>query len=142
MSTRKLLWAGALLRTGDHRLPKKVMLGELENAGKSEPGGKEKEWTDCVANDLWLFGVTGDWGTAALDPRAWCNTVHEGGCRYMAAWVKEEENASSQRQKKREAEKADKVEAAPGVTVASLRRFRAALIGPTQELPKRRRLCR
>ena len=60
----------------------------------------------------------------------------------MAAWVKEEENASSHRQKMREAEEADKVEVAPGVTVASLRRFRAALIGPTQGLIKRRRLCR
>ena len=50
--------------------------------------------------------------------------------------------ASDQRQKKRDAEEADKVEVAPGVTVASLRRFRTALIGPTQGLPKRRRLCR
>ena len=64
------------------------------------------------------------------------------GCRFMAAWVREEENASNQRQKKREAEEANKVEVAPGVTVASLRRFRTALIGPTQGLPKRRRLCR
>ena len=62
----------------------------------------------------------------------------------MAAWVREEENASNQQQKKkREAEEADKVEVAPGVTtVASLRRFRTALIGPTQGLHKRRRLCR
>ena len=59
----------------------------------------------------------------------------------MAAWVREEENASNQRQK-REAEEANKVEVAPGVTVASLRRFRTAFIGPTQGLPKRRRLCR
>ena len=49
----------------------------------------------------------------------------------MAAWVREEENASNQRQKKREVEEADKVEVAPRVTVASLRRFRTALIGPT-----------
>ena len=55
----------------------------------------------------------------------------------MAAWVKEGENASDQRQKKREAEEADQVEVAPGVTVASLRRFRAALIGPTQGLVKK-----
>ena len=55
--------------------------------------------------------------------------------------MKEEEKASEHRQRKRKAE-ADKVEVAPGVTVASLRRFRAALIGPTQGLPKRRRLCR
>ena len=43
---------------------------------------------------------------------------------------------------KREAEEADKVEVAPVVTVASLRRFRAALIGRTQGLTKRRLLCR
>ena len=60
----------------------------------------------------------------------------------MATWVKEEENVSKPRQRKREAEEADKVKVAPGVTVARLRRFRAALIGPIQGLPKRRRLCR
>ena len=76
-----------------------------------------------MADDLRLFGVTGDWRTAALDPGAWYNKVHEGGCRFMAAWVREEGNASNQRQEKREAEEADKVEVAPGVNVASLRRF-------------------
>ena len=95
-----------------------------------------------MAEDLRLFGITGDWSTAALDPGVWYSTVREGGCRFMAAWAKEEENASNKRQKKREAEEADKVEVAPGVTVASLRRFRAALIGPTEGFPKRRRLCR
>ena len=95
-----------------------------------------------MADYLRLFGVTGDWRTAALDPGTWYNTVLEGGCRFVAAWVREEENASNQRQKKREAEEADKVEVAPGVTVASLRRFRTALIGPTQGLSKRRRSYR
>ena len=28
---------------GDHRLSKRVMSGELENAGKRRPRGKEKE---------------------------------------------------------------------------------------------------
>ena len=59
----------------------------------------------------------------------------------MAACVKEEGNASKHRQRKREAEDADKVEVEPEVTVASLRRFRAALIEPTQGLTKRRQLC-
>ena len=36
----------------------------------------------------------------------------------------------------------DRVEVVPGVTVESFRRFRAALIGPIQGLPKRRRLRR
>ena len=53
---------------GDHRLPKRVISGELENAGKCGPEGKEKEWTDCVAEDRQLFGITGDWSTAVLDP--------------------------------------------------------------------------
>ena len=117
-----------------HRLPKRVTSGELENAGKRGPGGKEKDWMDCVVDDLRLFGITGDWSTAALDPGVWYSVVHERGCRFMAAWVKEEQNASDQRQKKREAEEADKVKVAPGVTVASLRRFRSALIEPTQGL--------
>ena len=125
------------------------MSEELENARKRGPGGNEKERTDCVAEDLrlYIFGITGNWKTAAaLDPGAWYSTVLDGGYRFMVAWVKEEEKASKHhhRQKKREeeAEEADKViEIAPGVTVASLRRFRAALIGPTQGLPKRRQLC-
>ena len=87
---------------GDHRLSKRVMSGELENARKRGPGRKEKEWTDCVAEDLRLFGTTGDWSTAALDPGVWYSTVYEGGCRFMAAWVKEEGNASKNCPKKRE----------------------------------------
>ena len=89
-----------------------------------------------MAEDLRrLFGITGYWNTAALGPGAWYSTVRERGCRFMAAWVKEEEKASNQRQRKREAEEADKVEVAPGVTVASFRRFRVALIGSTHGLP-------
>ena len=69
----------------DHRLPKRVMSGELENAGKRGPGGKEKEWTDTVADDLRLFGITGDWSTSTLDPGVWYSAVHKGGYRFMGA---------------------------------------------------------
>ena len=62
-----------------------------------------------MAEDRRLFGITGDWSTAALDPGVWYGTVHEGGSRFMAAWVKEDEKASKHRQRKREAEEADKV---------------------------------
>ena len=68
MRTRRLLWAGALLHMGDHRLSKRIMSGELENPGKRGPGGKEKEWTDCVGDDLRLLSITGDWSSAALNP--------------------------------------------------------------------------
>ena len=53
----------------------------------------------------------------------------------MAACVKEKKNASKHRQRKRKSEEADKVEVAPRMTVASLRRFRAALIGSTPITP-------
>ena len=44
---------------GDHRLPKRVVSRELENAGQRGSGGK-KDWTDCVAEDCRVFGLTGD----------------------------------------------------------------------------------
>ena len=53
------------------------------------------------------------------------------------------ENVSGNRQRMREgAEKEDKVEVAPGLTVGSLIRFRVALIGPAQGLVRKNRLRR
>ena len=57
---------GGLLRLG--LSPRRITLGKLENAGQRQPGEKEKEWTDCVAEAHRVFGITGDWSTAALDP--------------------------------------------------------------------------
>ena len=61
---------------GDRRLPKRVTSGELENAGKHGPEGKEKWRTDCVAEDRRMFGITGDWSTAVLDPGVWYTAQH------------------------------------------------------------------
>ena len=90
-----------------------------------------------MAGDLQIFGITGD-SNAALDPGAWYCTVREGGYRSM---VTKEMKASEHLQRKREAKDPDKVEVAPGLTVASLRRFRVALIGQTRGLSKRRQPC-
>ena len=57
----------------------------------------------------------------------------------MAARVGEEEKASENQQKEREA---DNGEVAPVVIVESLRRFRVVLIGLIQQLPKWPRLRR
>ena len=84
-----------------------------------------------------MFGITGNWSTAALDPRVWCSTLCKEGCRFMVAWVRGGEKASENRQRNK---KADKVP--PGVTVGSLRHFRIALIGLAQGFKKRRRLRR
>ena len=48
-----------------------------------------------------MFGITGDWSTAVLDLGVCYSIVYEGGCRFMAGWVKKEEKASENRQRKR-----------------------------------------
>ena len=53
----------------------------------------------------------------------------------MTAWVREAK-------RKGDVEEADKIELASSVTVGSLRRFRTALIGSAQGLPKRHQLHR
>ena len=80
---------------------------------------------------LRIFGYLASRGTGTL-PHLTLGpgiTQYVEGCRFLAAWVKGEEKASEHRQRKREAEEADNVVVAPGGAVASLRRFRAALIG-------------
>ena len=101
LRTRSLLWSGTLLRMSYHRLYRSVMSRELENAGKHGPGGKNKEWADRVAEDRRMFGITGGWSTAALDPVFCYSTVCKGGCRCLAAWVREEEKASENRRRKK-----------------------------------------
>ena len=93
-----------------------------------------------MAEDVRAFGIDGDWKVAALKRGAWDDTVIEGGRRFMAGWREEEESAAITRQRKREAEEADKVVVASGVTVGQLRRFRAALVGPSLAPLKRRRI--
>ena len=103
LRTRRLLWAGTLLRMSGGRLPKRIVFGNLEGAVRRGRGGKEKEWTDCVQSDIRAFGIAGDWKATALNAEVWVETVTEGGRRFMAAWRKEEVDASRHRQEKREA---------------------------------------
>ena len=88
LRTRRLLWAGTLLRMSGGRLPKRVVFGNLEGAVRRGRGGKEKEWTDCFQSDIRAFGVVGDWKATALKAEVWVETATEGGRRFMAAWRK------------------------------------------------------
>ena len=60
---------------GNLRLPKIIMSEELDKTGKHGPEGKENNWTDCLAKDCRLFGITGGWSAFALDPGAWYNAL-------------------------------------------------------------------
>ena len=103
LRTRRLLWAGTLLRISGGRLPKRIVFRNLEGAVRRGRGGKEKEWTDCVQSDIRAFGTAGDWKATALKAEVWVETVTEGGRRFMATWRKEEVGAARHRQEKREA---------------------------------------
>ena len=93
------------------RLPKRIVFGNLEGAVRRGRGGKEKEWTDCVQSDIRVFGIlAGDWKATALKAEVCCETVAEGGLRFMAAWRKEEVDAARHRQEeKREATRLGKL---------------------------------
>ena len=146
-SSSWLLWSGALLHTGDQSF-KVTQEGHVERArehGKTAAEGEGERMDELRGRGSSVTPSMVSWWTGApphLTLGIGTSTVYEGGCRCTAAWVKEEENTSDHRQRKREAKEANKAEVAPGVTVASLRRFRAALIGRTQGLPKRHWLCR
>ena len=100
LQTRRLLWAGMLIRMSGGRLPKRIVFGNLEGAVRRGRGGKEKEWTDCVQSDIRAFGIAGDWKATALKPEVLVETVTEGGGSFMAAWRKEEVDADKHRQKR------------------------------------------
>ena len=110
LRTRRLLWAGTLLRMSGGRLPKRIMFGNLEGAVRRGRGGKEKEWTDCAQSDIRAFGITGDWETMAVKAEVWVEAVTKGGRRFMAAWRQEEEDAARHRQEKREATRLGKLQ--------------------------------
>ncbi|CAN0168713.1 unnamed protein product [Ascophyllum nodosum] len=59
LRTRRLLWAGTLIRMSGRRLPKRVVFGNLKGAVRRGRGEKEKEWTDCVQSDIRAFGIAG-----------------------------------------------------------------------------------
>ena len=79
LRSRRLLWAGTLLRISGRRLPKRIMFGNLQAAVRRGRGRKEKEWTDCVQGDIRAFGITGDWKTMALKAEVWVEAVTRVG---------------------------------------------------------------
>ena len=103
LRTRRLLWAGTLIRMSGGRLPKRIVFGNLEGGVRKGRGGKEKDWIDYVQSDIRVFAIAGGWKATALKAEVWVETVTEGGRKFMAAWRKEEVDAARHRQKKREA---------------------------------------
>ena len=77
LRTRRVLWAGALIRISDGRLPKRIMWGNLEGAVRRGRGEKKKQRADCVQSGIRAFGKAGDWEATALKAEVWVKTVTE-----------------------------------------------------------------
>ena len=77
----------------DHRLLKWIVLEELNYAEQRGPRGGEKGWTQCLAEERRVFGTTGGWRTAVLNPWDWHKTACLGGCRFVVAWTGKEKKA-------------------------------------------------
>eukprot|EP00752_Nemacystus_decipiens_P005558 g5029.t1 len=105
---RRLLFAGAVARQPDKRLPKRLMFGELTGGEKPGKGSPEQNWLTCLKDDLGVFGATHGstddvpyvfgvpklvWSEAAkVDGGVpWHTGVLQGAERFMTAWHKDEE---------------------------------------------------
>ena len=76
----QLRWAGHVARMPDHRIPKKLLFGELQD-GKRALGAPKKHFKDTLKASLEAFGInTASWEQAAADRSKWRAAVH-GGAR-------------------------------------------------------------
>ena len=74
----QLRWAGHVARMPDHRLPKRLFYGELQQ-GKRSHGGQKKRFKDTLKTSLKAFAITPDsWEQTAMDRAMWRSSVHKG----------------------------------------------------------------
>ena len=55
---RRLLFAGAVQRTNNERLTRQVMFETTAGGENPEPGRPEKNWAQCLVDNLMVFRAT------------------------------------------------------------------------------------
>lgn len=74
----QLRWAGHVARMPDHRLPKKLLFGELQ-CGKRSLGGPKKRFKDTLKGSLKAFGINHQtWEQDAQNRSNWRAALHMG----------------------------------------------------------------
>ena len=109
---RPLLFAGALARQGDKRLPKRLLFAErLEGGEDPGPGQPAQHWQKSLRDDFKAFGALHgstptDRRTFGVDRLVWTEAARKGeevpwytgvlleAERFIASWHKSEEEAS------------------------------------------------
>ena len=78
----QLRWAGHVTRMPDHRLPKRLLYGELQE-GKRSQGGQKKRFKDTLKASLVSFNIPPDtWEQLAQDKAGWRSSIHKGAQRH------------------------------------------------------------
>ena len=113
---RLLLFAGALARQGDTRLPKRLLFaGKFEEGEDPSPGQPAQHWQKSLRDDFKAFGALH--GSTPTDRRTfgvgrlvWTDATRKGedvpwytgalleAERFMASWHKSQEEASRLRE--------------------------------------------
>ena len=106
---RRLLFAGAVQRTTNDRLIHRVMFRTMSGGENPGPGRPEKNWAQCVADDIRVFkdieGSTDSppllfrvetvlWRRAAEKNENWYREVVDAVGRFMTRWYKGEAERS------------------------------------------------
>ena len=119
---RRLLFAGGVQRAINERLARRVMFGTMAGGENPEPGRPEKNWVQCLADDLGvfqategstessplLFGVeTVFWPSAANKGGKWYPGVFGAVECFMARWHRDEAQRSRVRQAAEDARNGD-----------------------------------
>ena len=88
----QIRWAGHVVRMPDHRLPKHLLYGELQQ-GRRTQGGQRKRFKDSLKASLKAFSINPDtWEEATTDRPGWRSLTHKGAvnCEEKRTLVAEE----------------------------------------------------
>jgi hypothetical protein len=81
--TRRLQWLGHVTRMERHRIPRRLLFGELDS-GSRAAGGQKMRWKDAVKRDFKVMGIDfkrhsdETWLLKAHDRSAWRQVLTEG----------------------------------------------------------------
>jgi hypothetical protein len=74
----QMRWAGHVVRMPDHRIPKQLLYGELQQGNRTQ-GGQRKRFKDTLKASLKAFSINPEtWEESAKDRPAWRALTHEG----------------------------------------------------------------
>ena len=106
---RRLLFAGAVQRTHNERLTRRVMFGTMAGGENPGPGRPEKNWAPCLVDERRVFRATVGFTesvplvfgvetvqqpTAAMKGGKWYRGVVEAAECFMTRWHRDEAESS------------------------------------------------